>query len=367
MADFVVKEREDTDDYSNLSVAIQESDGTILSSASFKYTDSSFGKNTIRALIPGGVSTPVQYRRNGHVRKMFDKMHTDAVEEGAVVSLLHPFSFAYYRNFGYEKVADHLILRFPTRLIDFVPRACNFVPYDKSKLSDMIKIYNTFSKGRNLLLKRFNDSRYNRADQQAYICYNGDEPVAYLVYSFHQRIKVNHYTDGVLTVHELAYTSPDALREIFSFLRMFEGEFDDIEFANVAMCPEVDLLLRHYMHTTYTIVPDIMAKVLNTEKLLSANDYPEREGEFTVKVEDAMPSVGGGFKVSYGGGDCNVKRTEDAADIILSSTAFTRLVYGYDGINADVARYIDGVQIDGKAEDFFRAFTKKPCGIFEHF
>ena len=216
-------------------------------------------------------------------------------------------------------------------------------------------------------MRRFNNNPYNNPKKQVFICYKGNEPIAYLVYSVYQELKVNHLTNGVLTVHELAYTSPDALREIFSFLRMFEGEFEEIVFANIAMCPEIDLLLRNYMHTSYSIVPDIMAKVLNTEKMLSAHNYPMKEGEFILKVEDSMPSVEGTFKVSYGGGDCIIRRSEDSADITLSSTAFSRLIYGYDGVNADIAKYMEGVIIDKNAEDFFRAFTKKPCGIFEHF
>ena len=157
------------------------------------------------------------------------------------------------------------------------------------------------------------------------------------------------------------------LREIFSFLRMFEGEFDEIELANIAPCPEVELLLRHYTHTSYKLLPDIMAKTLDTEKLLVANSYPIKEGEFTVKVEDTMPSVGGTFKVAYGGGECAVKRVESEADLTLTADAFTRLIYGYDGVGADAAKYMDGVMINGRAEDFFLAFPKRPCGAFEHF
>ena len=148
---------------------------------------------------------------------------------------------------------------------------------------------------------------------------------------------------------------------------MFEGEFDDITLENVAMCPEVELLLRHYTHTSYTAVPDIMAKTLDTEKMLLAADYPNKEGEFTVKVVDNMPSVAGTFKVSYGGGDCKVERVEAAPDLILEAPAFTRLIYGYDGVSAEIAKYMDGVEISGNADDFFLAFPKKPCGVYEHF
>ena len=368
MAEIIITKRVDNAEYTSLNVEVQESDGTVLSHGSFKYVDSCFGKGKIKVMLAGGVGTPVHFRRGGHVRKTFEKMHRDAAEEGAAVALLHPFSFAYYRKFGYEKVADHLILRFPTRMIDFVPRCCNFVPYDEDTMAeDMVKIYNTFSVGRNLLLPRFKSSFGYGEDKQVYICYKNEEPIAYVIYSTQHNIVVNHYDGGLLTVHEQAYTCPEGLREIFSFLRMFEGEYDDIEIANAAMCPEVDLLLKNYTHTSYQLLPDIMARVLNTEKVLLAADYPEKDGEFIVKVEDELPTVDGTFKVTYGGGNCTVTRGDFAPDLVLSSSAFSRLVYGYDGVTAEAAKYMDGVRIENDATDFFRVFTRKPCGIFEHF
>ena len=367
MSEIVVTERNDYEDYSSLRVSAVDESGNMLSHGAFKYMDSGYGGGWIRSMLAGGIGTPVHLRRGGNVRKMFEKMHADAVGEGAAVALLHPFSFAYYRKFGYEKVADHLIVRCPVRYIDFVPRVCNFVPYDEGKLPDLIKVYNTFAKGRNILFRRFNDKYYKDPNKQIFICYKDGEPVSYVIISGKKDFYVNHSINRLLTVHELCYTSPDALREIFSFLRMFEGEYDDIEFANIAMCPEAELMLRNYTHTSYTIVPDIMARVLNTEKMLLANDYPTAEGEFTVRIEDSMESVCGTYKVSFGGGDCAVKRVDGGADLTLTAPAFARFIYGYDGVNAEIAKYMDGVQIDGNAENFFRAFPKKPCGVFEHF
>ena len=367
MADIVITERFDYEHYSSLRVAAVEADGTVLSKGNFKYVTSNFGKGSVKTMIAGGIGTPVHYRRGGNVRKMFETMHDEAVKEGAAVALLHPFSFSYYRKFGYEKVSDHVIVKFPTRMIDFVPRACNLVPYDEGKLRDLIDVYNKFSVGRQLMMRRFNDRYYKDSNKQTYIYYENGEPMGYIIYSAKKEFVVNHAANGCITVHEMCYTSLDALRALFSFLRMFEGEFDDVILENVAMCPEVELLLRHYTHTSYTVVPDVMAKTLDTEKMLLAADYPNKEGEFTVKVEDTMPSVTGIFKVSYGGGDRKVERTDKTPDLILEAPAFTRLIYGYDGVSAEMAKYMDGVEICGNADDFFLAFPKKPCGVLEHF
>ncbi len=320
-------------------------------------------------MLPGGIGTYVENRRGGNVRKMFDYMHDYASNEGVAVSVLHPFSFSYYEQFGYKKAADHLILRFPVRMIDFVPRRCNFVPYDESMLPDVLSIYKAFSKGRNLLPMRSDNTHYSREGRQTYVYYENKKPSAYVTFSSSKTFYVNHFENTLLTVNEMAYDSPSALREIFSFLRMFEGEFDEIELSDCSLCHETDLMLRHYVHTKYTRVPDLAARVLNSETMLNANTYPEKEGEFTVRITDTLPTVSGVYNVCFGGNDSRVRRISDSADadITLTETAFVRILYGYDAVDAVSAPYIDGVEIHGPCEDFFRAFPKRPCGAFEHF
>ena len=234
-------------------------------------------------------------------------------------------------------------------------------------LPDLISIYQAFSKGRNLLLPRVDGEKYQ--GKTIYVCYDGGTPIAYVILSEHKELYVNNYRNTLLTVNEMAYVSPKGLREIFSFLRMFEGEFDEIELLDGGLYSEVDLLLRHYVHTKYTSIADLSAKLLNTEAMLLANTYPQKEGAFTVKITDELPTVAGVYRVSYGGGDCQVKRLDDTAqsDILLPSNVFTRLIYGNDPIDERNVRYFDGVEIYGNTEDLFRAFPKRPCGVFEHF
>ncbi len=368
MAEIVIDNREMKASAQIISLLAVE-DGETISTGNFTFTKTSYGQEMIDSLLVAGIYTPVEYRRGGNVRKMLSYMHDYAQEHDIAVSLLHPFSFSYYRMFGYEKVADHLMIRCPLRMIDFVPRRCLFQPYNESMYLDLVSVYERFAKGRNLLLMKNEIKVYNRDRQSVYICYDGSEPTAYIIYSTDQNLDVNHYVEGVITVHEIAYTSPSALLEIFSFLRMFEGEFDTLAFANCAACPEVDLLLKHYTHTSYRLLPDLMAKVLNTEKMLSMQEYPVKEGEFILRVVDEMPTVAGTYKVEYGGAESRVTRLADPAcpTITMNASALARTIYGYDGLNSAVARYIDGVQIEGDCEEFFQAFPKKPCGMFEHF
>ncbi len=356
-----------------VSVYAVNENGESLSSGTFIFSESAFHKGFIKALIAGGINTPVHNRRGGNIRLMFDTLHREAIEKGAAVALLHPFSFSYYRKFGYEKVSDHLIASCPVRMLDFVDRKCDLVKYTNSEqVPDLVKIYNEFANGRNLLVKRHDGGFFHRdiPNRETYIYYDNGEPSGYVTYTLAEQFVVNRMTCGVITVEEIAYTSPKALSAIFSFLRLFEGEMEDIVFSNIAMCPEIELMLSHYNHTSYKRVPDVMARVLNTEALLKASEYPKSAGSFTVRVEDVYDSVKGTFLVNWNDcGECEVSRLDDGSsvDLELSAEAFARLAYGYDGVDANRAQYMNGVKINNPDTKFFAVFRKRFGGNFEHF
>lgn len=346
-----------------LPVAVTE-DGKDLSTGIFTLTETPYGKGKIKTLLVGGLETPVVNRRRGCIREMLSYMHAYGAENGAALALLHPFSFGFYRKFGYERVADHVIAGFPVSALDFVPRECDLVLYDETKTSDMISVYSEFSRGRNLLLPRRSAEQY--AGREAYIYYDGGKPAGYVIVSGEKSLCVNRYTDTVLTVKELAYTSPKALKKIFSFLRMFEGEYERIELYDCGLCREAEMMLKHHFHTGYKILPDIMGRALNVKKLLEAHVYPREPGGFTVRVNDTLPTANGTYCVEYGGA-CEVKTVDGEPDITLTAGAFTQIALGYRALDEKSAAYLDGVTVHKDCRDFFRAFPQVPCGVFEHF
>lgn len=369
MAQFVLTKTRELPLWRNYKLELRDEQNTLLSSTGLELIKTSFGDTFVDTLCFGGVATPVQHRRKGYVREIFSYAWQWGIENGAAVSLLHPFSFSYYRKFGYEKVADHKIVRCPITAFDFVPRENNVVKFDGSdeQWRQLYELHNTFCQGRLLMMLRCSPDYFG--GKEIYLFYEGDKPTGYIAFTVSQRLAINHYEDRHMTVHEIVYTTPKALKALFGLIRMFEGEMDTVEFANVAMCPEVEMQLRHYAHTDYRLLPDLMARVLNTEAMLQAHRYPEKEGAFRIRVEDGLPTVAGSFLVEYGGGQCIVKKLPDeaAADMTVDAPAFTRLLYGYDAVTPQQAAYAEGISIDGCADDFFRAFGCRPAGMFEHF
>ena len=136
------------------------------------------------------------------------------------------------------------------------------------------------------------------------------------------------------------------------------------------MSPEIDTVLKHYMHTSYTLVPDIAARILDVPTMLKANSYPkDRKGYFTVNVEDTLEFVNGVYGVEYENGIADVKKLPSGSECDLSVpvATFTQLVYGYDEYTPDIVPYMNGAKLYNPQSKFFEAFHKKNNGLFEHF
>ena len=356
------------------SFRVCDDDGTELTHAGVCSRMTRFAGRWIPTMTIGGIGTDPRYRRRGAVRALFEQLMPAARENGWYVGLLHPFSFSFYRKFGYERVSETIIADMPMTALDFLPRYPDLVPLDEAKNpGDVVKVYAAFNKNRNLSFDRVSPDQFRRRDGTTYLYYNAaGECAGYVITQVE-----NHY-DGInrmisdnLHVREIVFLDKDALTHLLSFLRMYEGELKTIRFHDIGLTPEVDLCFKHFMDTRYDVHPDIMARVLDTEAMLRANAYPsEGRGLFTLRVEDYLPDVAGTFRVEYENGACEVERLDGdlaKSDLTVGSTALSKLFYGTDAFDAALASYIDGVKMETDAADFFRAFPKRINGLYEHF
>lgn len=355
--------------------AICTPNGDVMSAGSFLTVETRFGNEWVKTLMVGGVGTEPEYRRGGYVRQMLEKSLREARERGWTVALLHPFSFSYYRKFGYERVADHLIVDMPLSKLDFVPRCAEFERLrTETQLQEVLDVYAAFAQDRLLLTRRLDGEYYplDGALNTGIVYLHRDEAGkadACIKLRLNKEVDVNHYAHGVLTISELIYTSKAALWAALGFMRMFDGEADSLHFDNIAPTPEVDWTLRHYTHNYYRLLPDIMARILDPQALLKAHRYPQAAGCFTLRVLDEAHVAEGAWRVRYAGGRAQIEPLDDetVCDVTADVRPLAALLYGALDIDVHSIAYLDGVTVNGSAEDFLRAFPRRACGVFEHF
>lgn len=367
------KSKDQFEKYEHWSV-YDDNAASIMASGSVKTLQSRYCGNLIGTLAIGGLNTSPEYRRRGCVRLLMEEAFNQAPERGWVVSMLHPFSFSYYRKFGYEKIADHRILEFPMTALDYFTRWPDLkLLNSEERLNDALLIYEKFAKNRNIMFRRYDGRHYKLAqegERMTYIWYDSQgSPASTITLEVEKYFSINRMASVNLNVYEMAFTNPESLTALFGFMRMYEGELETVKIHNCAMSPEIELFLRNYSQIKYTLVPDIMGRILNVPEMLKANTYPEEHGHFILKVEDSLNFTRGAYEVEYANRAAEVKKIDDTGneDICAQMPALTRILYGYDAYDADKAKYMHGVELKTDAKDFFNAFPKRDNGLFEHF
>lgn len=351
-------------------------DGETLASMMYPITyESRFGDTYLPALGIGGVATHPQYRRTGGIRAIFRRLFEMAPERGWVSSYLYPFSYDYYRQFGYERVLCRREMRFECGVLGHIPRNTNAVLYeDPAQLPVLLDVYHRYAEQFQIMFRRSADrsAREYSADPHKSLRYTyiwndatgkGQAYASCLI------------RDGWLRVSELCYTSPESLFGILGFLRTFEGQVEGFDFTRLPEDTPLDHWIGNYCDVEYSRSSYAMGRVLLPETLLAAHTYPcGISGSFCVCVTEPETSSGaaGVYAVSYAQGKGSVRRLSggvENADIVCSVSAFSRVLLGGTAITPDTAAYVPGIEVRNPegAAVFCRAFPHRAAFLHTDF
>ena len=319
----------------------------------------------------GGVASLPEYRRMGSVRAIFNHIFSLAPERGWAASYLYPFSFSYYRQFGYERVIKRHQVKIPANALDKFPRNTSAKLYEKDgavKKEYLLAVYRAWASRNNMTFARDENShawsdKPHHSQKLTYLWYGEDgAPAAYATFKCH---------DGRMKIIELCYVSPDALRGMLGFLRMFEGQVWEYDFTELPEGNELDLVLSRYIDAEYREENGAMGRVILPGVLLEKHRWPKDHGHFRLRIDDFLDFSRGVWDVEYENGAAKVTKESFDADWDVSMTPppMSRLLLGSENLTPETALYLDGVEIADSvaAADLFRAFPKRPAVIYERF
>lgn len=331
---------------------IEEISGACVSTALICIRGTRFAGGFIPTMTIADVSTLPEYRNQGLVREMLETAHSKACEYGTCVALLHPFSFDFYRKFGYERVSDTVSATYPLNTFDKFEAASSLVPLNEKYYENLILIFREFSQNRNLMFDRYNISAFLRKKAKTFLFVQNETLLGYITLEKDVEKKS-------ITVSEMVFADENALITLLSHLKSYKNSFDTVYFSDLEPIPELYSLLDG---GTYETRGDLAARILDTKGLLLANEYPTERGEFTIRVKDNLPDVDGVFRVTYENKKGAVERLADSAkaDVTADASALLRRIYGCDDSR-------EGLTFHKDAHDFLRAFPKRINGLFEHF
>lgn len=308
----------------------------------------------------GGVSTLPEYRYGGAVKETLRAILTDARENGEVFSSLYPFSHEFYRKAGYEQFLPLIEYHFePDLLSGYRHTGWTRRMKPDGDLTEMKEIYRAFAKRYNMMFDRA-DGRYrigNPFKDEQFTMLLGDERGA--------RAFMYYRTDkggegNVLNVRDIAFKDEEGFRMCLGYLGRMAADYKFIKI----MLPE-DIPLRILVPRPYDVTVSMreqpMARITNVQKALELMKKPE-DAAFTVKVEDEFLTENSGtYKVSAQG----VCRTEEEADIEISSRALTLLVLGT--LDLMQAEFRKDVKVLNNREALGKTFVRKPMFMADYF
>ena len=314
-------------------------------------------------VVVSGVCSQPECRRMGGIREIFKKIGETAVENDWVLGFLHPFSIEYYEKFGYANLNRMLGIKVPFEKLNNIPRNTDVILYTGEQFEELSELHKKCALKENLIALR---------DDKKHFC---DKPLENADYTYFRR-DANGVADAYvrftvkrpddLIVKELFVLSPEALYGILGFLRNYDGIVSNLIVKNQYQGSAFACIADRLDKVSYEFNGGVAGRIYNMKKFLEANTYPEEYGRFSMRCVDDVEQHNGIFEVEYQHGKAVVTRkAEGDYDISLTPVAAARLMLAGEGHTAQTAAYIDGVEIKGNADAFFRAFPHRQTRFIE--
>jgi len=290
-----------------------------------------FGHKIPMAGIANVMSAP-EYLKNNGIDTLMAQAFKDMYEEGTVLSYLGPFSYDYYRRFGYEQVFEHARIEMPFEEFSRhqKPLHSHIKRYDFSQAQEVIgDIFKRHNTSGGMIRKSWwwkNLPLWN-PDHRLAVSYDETNEVnGYLRYEF---------KDNSFIVHELLWETPDAFLALMHFINKHRSIYQTLIIESADSSLRANLFLTNPLDSTTTIEPYMMARVVDLNKFM--NQYPtklENLKSVKIKINDILSWNDHIWDISIKDGEIKFAKDDKAnPDMILDIQTLTQALFGYQTLN----------------------------------
>ncbi|TJY44126.1 GNAT family N-acetyltransferase [Cohnella pontilimi] len=280
----------------------------------------------------GGIAHVASYpelRRQGMVGKLMVNALEVMKRNGQTVSLLNPFSFSFYRKYGWEYFSE--IQSFQLKMSS-VPRYrdCDgYILRKKTQDWELVhKLYDTFAIRYNGMLIRSRDhwldSVFPRKLGNLAVYYKRDDvPAGYMLYTV---------TDDFMKIHEFVYTDEESRRGLWQFIGNHDSKVRQLSFQTPIDDP--------FAYTLYEpgegqrVHPNFMFRIVDVGSFLRQCRLLPASQEETIRVSLSDEHAAwnrGVWEISRKqDGIANIQRSFDAdtADVSCDIQTFSSMMIG---------------------------------------
>ncbi|MGN6711186.1 GNAT family N-acetyltransferase [Anaerocolumna jejuensis] len=348
-------------------------DGTMASSLKVYHHRQIFDGQEIDCGEIDMVSSLPEARESGNIRNIIQAVFADLIDKDFVFSFLHPFSFIYYRQFGYELCSSPMSQKLPVAELKNFPRDYKVKMVEKDEDVKIIRsLYEQFIQDKNLGIVRPEGDWHLREDgdfgsidffsfgktKYGYIFFDDKNRArGYIKFSFEP--SKENFIIGSMNISEMVYDSPDAFQNIMGFIYKMRAK---CEMLSLELPEEIDMatLIPNGDKVDRRRFSQSMARILNIRKALEFMRHPEDSGIYTLEViDDFLPQNTGFYSVSYNGGKVQTVTfaSDGKADITVNVQTLCQMVLGLLDLN--MASYRLDVKIHSNKKTLAAVFTHK--------
>jgi predicted acetyltransferase len=277
-----------------------------------------------------GVATWPEYRKGGKIAKLLVRSLRVMKESGRTLSYLVPFSYAFYRKYGWELTHDYRRYTLPAEHVPVWSGKGRIKRLKKPDIGLLNAVYASYAVRFNGMLKRSEDhwrrTVLKRKPGQIVVYYNeANEARGYMIY------EDNH---NAFNVHELVCLDGDAQRGLWAHIRKHEGMYASVTWMAPADDP-FPFLMDNPKRLETRLAPHLMSRIVDVAEFLRRYPFVPAEvgAPLTVTVADPHADWNDGtFRIELDGrGNADVRRLNGrAADdgILCDIQTFTALMMG---------------------------------------
>lgn len=319
----------------------------------------------------GGVATRADSQGKGYAGALMSDSVRDMREHKQWTSILYPFSYAYYRKFGWELCGHRYVYR------DF--KQDSIRPFEEKKLvrycepekeiALLDKIYSQYAIKYNLCVKRTKDLWLKKIDQimkdrgQGYIIEDKGQAIGYLLCT-HTRIEFG----SECMIREFACLNLTAYKALFGFMQQMPNNIS--RFA--LLTPNYPVLwkyLREPFACKTAMESAMQFRVVDVQKAIELRGYPEdAKGKVSFMVKDDCGEWNQGpWKLEIDSGKAKISKTSDNPDFCCTIQTFSELFSGYRSATDLAADEKLEIKTVAKLPFLKAAFFDKTTHILDYF
>ncbi len=328
-------------------IAAFDNEGNLMSQLEVSDFYTFFGKSKLKCAGVGGVATFAQYRRKGIIRALFEAVSAEDYD----ISILYPFSSAYYRKFGYETAGEFITLETKLSNIE-APFSGNVELVENDNFDKLLELYNRIAKKYNLCFERNSERYFNLSpfmtSDYTYLSRKADGTYdGYVSFSLERK-------ENKLTVTEILSEDRRALLNLLGYLRMYDGTVENVFFKKLPISSPIVHAVNDEHAVKRTVGIMGAARIINLRSVFDKKKWPIAGGSFTFEIIDSIEKNAGKYLLEFGKGEYSMKPYDGTPDYVFDAAAMSKVFLC--GVEASQLPYMRNTRVNKDNPDLFKAF-----------